>query len=46
MSYYLGSPSNVTGSGKEKDKQIKRKDVEIVSEVTAVTQQQGVYTIV
>ena len=46
MSYYLGPPFNVTGSGKEKDKQIPRKDVETVSEVTVVAQQQGVYTIV
>ena len=46
MSYYLGPPFNVTGFGKEKNKQISRKDVETVSEVTVVAKQLGKYTIV
>ena len=44
---YLRQSFAVTGSGKEKDKQIPRKNVETVSEqVREVAQKQGVYTIV
>ena len=47
MPYYLGPPFIAAGSGKEKDKQITRKNVETVSEqVRGIAQQQGVYTIV
>ena len=47
MPYYLGPPFIATGSGKEKDKQITRKNVETVSEqVQGVAQQPGVYNIV
>ena len=47
MPYYLGQSFTVTGSGKEKDKQIPRKNVETVSEqVQGVAQKQGVYIIV
>ena len=47
MPNYLRPPFTAAGSGKEKDKQIPRKYVEMVSEeVQGVAQQQGVYTIV
>ena len=46
MPHYLGSPFTAAGSGKEKDKQTMRQNVETVSEqVQAVVQQQGVYNI-
>ena len=47
MPYYLGPPFTAAGSGREKDKQTPRRNVETVSEqVQGVAQQQGVYTIV
>ena len=43
MPYYLGQSFTVTDSGKEKHKQIPRKNVETVSEqVQGVAQKQGV----
>ena len=47
MPYYLGPPITAAGSGREKDKQTQRQNVETVPEqVQGVAQQQGVYTIV
>ena len=44
MPYYLGQSFTVASSGKEKDKQIPKKNVS--HQVRGVTQHQGVYTIV
>ena len=47
MPKYLGSPFTAAGSGKEKEKQTPRENVETVSEqVQGVAQQPGVYTTV
>ena len=46
MPHYLRPPFTAAGSGKEKDKQIPRKNVETVTVPEGVAQQQGVYTIV
>ena len=47
MPKYLGPPFTAAGSGKEKEKQTPRENVETVSEqVQGVAQRQGMYTIV
>ena len=47
MPSYLGPPFTAAGSGKEKDKQTMRENVETVSEqVQGVAQRQSMYTIV
>ena len=47
MPKYLGPPFTAAGSGKEKEKQIPRENVETVSEqVQEVAQWQGMYTTV